>query len=380
LRADGPIHYVLKRFPKLTETFVLDEVLGLESAGETVVVDSLETPLDEPRHSSLSRLRAQVRYVPERPGPVRGPLTWRRAAREARQVLSEDDFRRAVVVARRCRQSGARHVHTHFAYYPADIAAVAASLAGRRFTVTAHANDIWQIANAPHLARRLGRADAVVTVSEYNARHLRGVVPGTPIHVVPLGVAPAAAAPAPADGPILCIARLVPKKGLDTLIRAVARLAADRPGLRVELIGEGHVEGELRRLAAEAGVGDRVAFLGPQTGDEVQMAYERCSLVALPCRVADDGDRDGVPVVLLEALARALPVVTTDVVGIPEVVRDRATGLLVPQDDPEAVAAAIRELLDDRDLARRLGEAGRRFVREARSPEASVEAMRRVFA
>ena len=387
----GPIHYVMKRFPKLTESFVVDEILALEAAGETVLVDSLETPLDEPRHSELGRLRASVRYVPERPGrraalrahirlAARRPITWLREARRARREDRVEDFRRAVLIAARCVASRARRLHTHFAYYGADFAAEAARLTGRDLTITAHANDIWQIRNAPHLARRLSQADAVVTVTEYNARHLRSVVPETRVHVVPLAVDDADVAAAPPDGPILCVARLVPKKGIDTLIQAFALLAPRRPGLRLELIGEGHVEQELRGEADRAGVAERVAFLGPQPREKVHEAYERCSLVALACRVTEDGDRDGLPVVLLEALARGLPVVTTSVVGIPELIEDRVTGLLVPPDDPEALAAAIAQLLDDRDLARDLGAAGRRLVRETRSREANVEALRRVLA
>ena len=387
----GPIHYVLKRFPKLTESFVVDEVLALEEAGEEVIVDSLETPLDEPRHPDLSRLRAPVRYVPEQPGwadtwrahvglAARRPLAWAREARRARREENMDEFQRTALVARRSLQMRARHLHTHFAYYGADVAGGVSRLTGRSFTITAHANDIWQVRNAPHLERRLSQADAVVTVSEYNARHLRDVVPQTPVHLVPLGVDPAEIAPAPPDGPLLCVARLVPKKGIDTLIEAFSRLAPARPGLRLELIGEGHVEEDLRALAAELGVADRVSFLGPQPPSAVHEAYDRCSVVALACRVTEDGDRDGMPVVLLEALARGLPVVSTTVVGISEVVQDRVTGLLVSPDDPRALAAAIEELLADRDLARRLGDAGRRLVRETRSREASADAMRRVFA
>jgi glycosyltransferase involved in cell wall biosynthesis len=386
-----PIHYVLKRFPKLTESFVVDEVLALEAAGHTVLIDSLEPPLDEPRHPGLSILRAHVRYVPEQPErrqswraqaacAFRRPVTWARAARSARRTQTVAEFRRSALIARRCSRARACVIQTHFAYYAADVAAVAARLAGRRFAITAHANDIWQVANAPHLERRLSRADAVVTATEYNARHLRAVAGETPVHVVPYAVESADPAPAPADGPILCVARLVPKKGVDTLIRAFALLAGERVGLRLELIGEGHVEDELRALAAELGVEERVAFRGPQPQGVVYDAYARCSLVALACRVADDGDRDGLPVVLHEALARGLPVVTTSVVGIPELVRDRTNGLIVPPDDPDALAGAIRTLLDDRELARRLGAEGRRFVRQTRSHAARVEALRRVLA
>ena len=384
------IHYVSKRFPKLTETFVVEEVLGLEAAGERVIIDSLEPPLDEPRSPGTARLRAKIRYVPEDPSrwqsfaahaplALRRPRTWLRLRRRAKADGTWEEFRRAGLVARRTMAQRARHVHTHFAYYCADVGGMAAALAGRPFTVTAHANDIWQDRNAPHLARRLSRAAGIVTPTEYNARHLREVVPDVPVNVVPNSVTEAEQFRAPADGPLLCVGRLVPKKGIDTVIAAFAELAPTWPELRLELIGEGHIEDELRELAASLGVEGKVAFLGPQPPDAVRDAYRRCSLIALACRITPDGDRDGLPIVLLEALAHGLPVVTTDAVGISEVVKHRQTGLLVPPDDPAALAAGIAELLSDRALADELGAAGRRFVRDRLSWDAKIESLRDVF-
>jgi glycosyltransferase involved in cell wall biosynthesis len=380
-----PIHYVSRRFPKLTETFVIDEVLRLEAAGEQVIIDSLEPPLDEPRHPDLDRLSAPIRYLPEEPSRVfrahlslalRRPLTWLRMARDARALDLWPEFRRAGVVAARTRAEHARHVHTHFAYYCADIGGMAAALAGRRFTLTAHANDIWQEHNAPHLPRRLARAHAVATVTEYNARHLRSLIPDTPVHVVRCAVRAEEEAPAPADGPILCIGRFVSKKAIDLVIRALPHL----PGpTRLELIGEGPLEEELRALATSIGVEDRVDFLGPQPPRAVAEAYERCSVFCLPCRIASDGDRDGLPVVLLEALARALPVVTAFSLE-PEIVQDGVTARVVSGESPDALAAAIAELMGDRDLARELGRRGRELVRERVAPESSTAAIRRLFA
>jgi glycosyltransferase involved in cell wall biosynthesis len=252
---------------------------------------------------------------------------------------------------------------------------MAAALAGRPFTLTAHANDVWQENNAPHLERRLSRATAVVTVTEYNAEHLRGVAPGKPVHVVRSAIGPAAPAPAPADGPVLCIARFVPKKAVDLLIRAMELLPA---GARLELIGEGHLEDELRALAASLGVEGRVDFLGPQPPEAVAEAYRRCALFCLPCRVAADGDRDGFPVVVLEAMARAVPVVTTDAF-VPEIVEDGVTARVVPGESPEALANAIAELIDDRELAKQLGLRGRERVRAEATLEAATAALRSLF-
>ena len=385
-RGDGPIHYVSRRFPKLSETFVVEEVLGLEAAGERIIIDSLESPLDEPRHPALQNLRATIRYLPAHPPArqvrvahlplaLRRPLTWLRLARRARANGTWSEFRRAGVVARRSRAERARHVHTHFAYYCADVGGMAAQLAGLPFTLTAHANDIWQEHSAPHLERRLSLACGVATTTEYNARHIRGLAPELPVRVVRCAIAQADEAPAPRDGPILCIARLVPKKAVDLLIEALPLLPA---ALRLEVIGEGPLEEELRALAARVGVEGRVDFRGAQSPDVVADAYQRCSVFCLPCRVAPDGDRDSLRIVLLEALARGLPVVTTDAIE-PELVQDDVTGRVVASESPQALATAIAELLSDRPLARRLGAEGRRRVREEVTRAAATSAMLKLF-
>ncbi len=388
-RGTGPIHYVSRRFPKLTETFVVEEVLGLEAAGERIIIDSLEEPLEEPRHPGLERLQAEVRYVPKHPSAwqvrrahlplaLRRPRTWLRVARHAKATDTWSEFRRAGIVARRTVKEGARHVHTHFAYYCADVGGMAAALSGRTFTLTAHANDIWQEHSAPHLPRRLAYADGAATSTQYNARHVQALAPGIPVRAVRCAVAPAEPAAAPPDGPILCIARLVPKKAVDLLIEALPLLPPEQADLRLELIGEGPLEDELRALAARLGVEARVDFRGAQPPEVVADAYGRCSVFCLPCRVAADGDRDSLRVVLLEALARGLPVVTTDAIE-PEVVQDGMTGRVVAGESPRALATAIAELVSDRELARRLGDEGRRRVREEITREAATGAMRELF-
>jgi colanic acid/amylovoran biosynthesis glycosyltransferase len=384
-----PVHYVCQAFPKLTETFVVEEILGLEAAGEEVIVDSLDPLLDEPRHPGLEVLRAEVRYVPVDPTPwqvrrahlplaLRRPRTWLRLARRAKADGTWQEFRRAAFVAQRTRAERARHVHAHFAGPCADVGGMAAALAGVPFTLTVHAVDMWHAVNSPDLARRVSPAQAVVTATEYNAQQLRKVVPGVPVHVVRYAIAPQEPAPAPADGPVLCVARFVSKKAVDLLVKALPLLPREHGGIRLELIGEGPLEEELRALAAQLGVEQRVDFLGAQPPDVVAEAYERCSVFALPCRVAPDGDRDSLRVVLLEALARAVPVVTTDAIA-PEVVFDGSTGRVVPAESPEALARAIADLLDDREHARRLAMQGRELVRDVATREQSVAALREIF-
>jgi colanic acid/amylovoran biosynthesis glycosyltransferase len=172
----------------------------------------------------------------------------------------------------------------------------------------------------------------------------------------------------------------VPKKGVDLLVRAAATLSERHPDLVVDVVGDGPLRPELTALADSLGLGGRVRFHGPATAAEVQAALVRCRAFVLPCRIDADGDRDGMPTVLVEALARAVPVVSTDVVGIGELVVDGETGLLVPPEDVDALAAALDRLLGDAALAARLGLAGRRLVEQRYSPAESTTALLDVFA
>lgn len=389
----APVLYVLKRFPRLSETFILRELLALETAGETLLVDALLPPEDEPRHPELAGLRARVRWLPRHPHladravagahlrvAARAPATWLRLAGNARRAGTWRRFVQAGLVADRVRRDGVRHVHAHFATAAAEVARDAGALAGVPVTVTAHAKDVFHQDNAPLLAGRLRGVAAVVTVSEHNADHLRTVLPGVPIHLVRNALALRPARAPASYGPILCVCRLVPKKGVDCLLEAFAQLGSLRPALRLELIGGGPLQEQLQAQAIRLGIGDRVDFLGPQPSSRVEEALRRCAVLALPCRIDGSGDRDGLPTVLVEALAGGTPVVTTDILGLPELVRHGHTGLLVPPDDPAALAAAIGKLLDDPVLAAGLGAAGRELVARDYDPGRSAAGLKQVWA
>jgi glycosyltransferase involved in cell wall biosynthesis len=364
------VHYVLVRFPKLSETFVLRELLALEDAGWTVTVDALEGALDEPRDPALAELRAHVRRVPDRPGwrrlarahvplALARPAAWGRTALRALREGRIRHFLRAGLVAERARRAGAELLHVHFAYYAAEYARDASELTDIPYSVTCHANDIWSEFNAPHLTGRIAGAVGVATWTEYNERELRRVAPGVPVRRVSPIVTAEPLEHASREGPVLAVARAMPKKGLDTLLEACA--AAEDAGERfeVEVVGDGPELAGLRELAAARGVHDRVRFRGACTPDAVADAYSRCFAVAVPSRIAPDGDRDGLPTVLFEAMGRGIPVVATHVVGIPELVRDGENGLLIPPDDPAAMAEAIARLHREPGLAERLGREAR---------------------
>lgn len=384
--------YVLKRFPQVSQTFVIRELLELEALGLYVGIDALAPEPDAQQHVALDDLQADVRYLVQKPKlrnrrvwtvharvAVRRPGTWLRVARRARH----GDWRRFVqagLVADRIRREGFGHVHAHFANAAVEVARDAAALAGITYSVTAHAKDIFHTCHAEHLTNRIQHATQVVTVSEFNVNHLRNVAPGMSIVHIPNGVPLAEASGPTARGPVLCVARLVEKKGVDLLLRAVALLDARCAELRVEIVGAGDQYEALCELSADLGVNDRVTFRGSLPFSDVQIAYRTSSMLVLPCRVAGDGDRDGLPTVIVEAMARALPVISTDIIGIPEVVIDRVTGLLVPPEDPRRLADAIECLWVDADLGTRLGLAARKLVADRFDPRRSAHALCGVFA
>jgi len=390
---NAPVLYVLKRFPRLSETFILREILALEARGERVLIDSLLPPEEGPRHPELDRLRAPVRLLPRHPRlrdrdvarahlrlATRAPRRWLAlAGRAAGDPEAWRRFLQAGLVAGRLRQQAVRHVHAHFATAAAVVARDAGILAGIPVTVTAHAKDVFHEENAPLLPRRLRGVDAVVTVTDHNAAHLREVLPRTRVHVVRNGMALSEPRTGTKAGPVLCVSRLVPKKGIDTLLTAFGLLAGDRPELELELIGGGPLDGSLRHQAREMGLADRVYFRGSLSSAEVRMALYRCAMLALPCRVDESGDRDGLPTVLLEALACGTPVVTTRILGLPELVRDGETGLLVAPDDPPGLAAAIAALLDDPTRAAALGAAGRALVAQLHDQDRSATQLQHVW-
>ncbi|MDP3983537.1 MAG: glycosyltransferase [Acidimicrobiia bacterium] len=388
LPSQASVLYVLKRFPRLSETFILNEMLGLEASSIRIGVESLLPAESGPSHSSLGMLAATVRYLPKAPTlrtvlrhhlPLLAarPLLWVRLALAARSRGEWCLFLQGGMVAHRARDY--TNIHAHFATSAAVVAGYAGTLSARPVTVTAHAKDIFHVDNAPLLSHRLARASTVVTVSRFNERHLRSVLPGKEVVHIPNGVAAEAVVGPREGGPVLAVARLVPKKGLDVLIDAVALLHSGGADLPVEIIGDGPLAEDLQRQVEQLDLGSLVRFRGALPHELVDEAYQRCSMVVLPCRIDSNGDRDGLPTVLVEAMARGLPVISTNLVGIPELVQDERTGLVVPPDEPKALAAAILRLFNDPPGATQLGEAGRHAVAERFSPSTSTMELIKVF-
>ncbi len=368
------VAYLLDRFPVVSETFVTNEIAALRESGVEVCVEAGERA-DPPAPGIPDDL--PVRYR-EDDGPVRraADLAWLIARRPGACARDLVDRRRwkgeewvrplsaLAPIARRLECERPDHLHAHFAAGAALDTLRLARLLDLPHSVTAHAFDIFQYPR--NLPEKLERATFAVTVCEYNARHLRRVAPAARLHTVVMGVDGRdfrRHSPHPDGRTIVAVGRLVEKKGFADLVVAAALLTeAGRPLDRVVVVGDGPLRAELEALARERRVQDVVHFAGVRDPAGVRALLEKADLLAMPCVVAADGDRDSMPVVVKEALAMEVPVVGTREVALPEMIRGDWGRLVAPR-DPPALAAAIDELLG-LPVARRvaMGRAGRAFV------------------
>jgi glycosyltransferase involved in cell wall biosynthesis len=383
--------YVLKRFPRLSETFILHEILELERQGVELRLYSMLDPGDAVMHADVARVRAPVRYVPTgwrglRP-LLRAQMTLlRRAPRRYLGAIAHvlrrwgrhtplKNFARASWLALDLQQAGVTHLHAHFAHDPADLAYIVRLLTGLPYSVTAHAKDIYT--SPPDLlSLKMQAARFVVTCTEYNRRYLTGLTGGDAGHIYGIyhgldlrKFSPTDCAPATDpldDAPvILAVGRLVEKKGFSYLIEATRMLIEDGHRVRLHIVGGGELREDLQRRIVASGLQDVVTLLGSRPQEELIALYRAATLFALPSIVLENGDRDGIPNVLVEAMRLRLPVVSTAVSGIPELVINGHTGLLVPPRDAAALAAALARLLTDARLRGRLIAGAGRHVAAA---------------
>jgi len=386
---------ILKGYPRISETFISNELLLLEDLGFTIHIFSMRKPRESFSHASVKHIRARVDYLPETlllPLPrfvyhnvllaVRAPAVYFRTLKTAlRRFLRTwkpatfKHFLQAGYLVRRCLPgSGVVHFHAHFAHSPASVAMFAAQLSGLAFSFTAHAKDIY-ISDPLQLSEKLSLAKFVVTCTEYNRRHLMSLadrqnVSSTPIqrvyHGIDLELFAGGEFAGGSDGHhrLLTVARLTAKKGVPTVLRAVALLKKRGLSIRHTLIGDGEDRRKILTLIRKLGLQDTTRWLGTLPHEAVLRHYGQANVFVLGCEVAANGDRDGIPNVLLESMAMGVPVVATRVSAIPELVEDGRTGLLVAPRDPDQLADAVQRLLTDRLLRERIVEDSRKTVRE----------------
>lgn len=375
------VGFLVKTWPKLSETFILEEVLGLERLGQPLAIFALNPSGDGMRHEAVQRVRAPVSYLAPPSGGLCAELAChlrllcaapRRylsaAARAARRAEPGriGDFRRGARLAEALRQQGITHLHAHFVSEPAAVAEIGAAIAGAGYSLSAHAKDIY-LSTPAVLARKLAGAHFTVTCTEYNRHHLAWIAPSARLMRMYHGVDlerfhPRLRQPAEGIPLILGVGRLREKKGFATLIDACARLRDAGRLFRCEIVGYGEESDALAQRISEKGLDGCVILAGKLARDQVIERYARASVFVLPSQLASDGDRDGIPNVLLEAMAMQVPVVSTPVSGIPELVQDGQNGLLVEPGDALGFADAIAALISNPALSHRLGAAARLTV------------------
>lgn len=404
-RGFGRVGVVLKGYPRLSETFIAQELRALERRGIRLALFSLRRPTDAAIHPIHAEIEAGVAYLPEylHEEPLRVLRAWQRMrhAQGYRAALSawRADFARDPTRSRARRFGQALvlaaelphdvvHLHAHFLHTPASVARYCALLTGVAWSVSAHAKDIW---TTPDWDKRgkLAECAWATTCTRANAEHLRALA-ATPerVELVYHGI-DVARFPAPDERvhddvtrdpvTVLSVGRAVDKKGFDDLLAALARLPASLPW-KFEHVGGGPLLPRLKAQARTLGIADRVRWHGALAQQALLARYRGADVFALACRVSADGDRDGLPNVLMEAQSQKLPCVATTVAGIAELIEHGVTGLLVPQRDPLALGAALAQLIGDAALRRRLGQAGFERTTRAFAMETGIDRLALRFA
>ena len=395
---DRAVAIVLKGYPRLSETFIANEIRALETLGLNIHIISLRHPTERDIHPVHREIAAPVLYLPEYlfREPMRVLRGWRRARRkpgysaawkfflrDLRRDRTPNRIRRfgqAIVLAHEL-PAGVGAIHAHFLHTPASVARYAAMICGLDWSASAHAKDIWLTPDW-ELAEKIADCAWLTTCSVVARDRLVSLTsspgkialtyhgidpmrfPAAPERILPRNGSPRDGRDPDYPLRILAVGRAVEKKGLNILIDALAMLP---PGLHwtLEHVGGGMLLEKLRRQAELAGIGDRAAWRGAMSQDRVLKRYRDADLFVLPSRVTDDGDKDGLPNVLLEAQSQGLACIASDVSAVPELIIDDKTGVLVAPDDAAALAREIAALARDPNRRRRLGGAGAARVLDA---------------
>ncbi len=425
----GRVAYVLKGFPRLSEMFIASEIYRLEQAGLPLRIFVIKPRDEETNHEVVDLIKAKPEYLPpassvsavsqlrwlkqnlsrflpglmrvflRRPiGTMRAMLSASAQAIRARHSFWSlprkvylKEFLQATALADRLHATkDVRHLHAHFCHGAATVTWLASQITGLPFSFTAHAKDIYcgTLNPASLLRRKMNAAKFVVTCTEANQQHLQQISK-TKVHCIYHGLNAdfCRLLAGQTEGPkrnghlrVLSVGRLVPKKGFDVLIDACVTLRDQAVPFETTIIGEqGEHESEIRRQIVRHRLDGHVQILGPVTQRELFAEYRRSTVFCLPCRVLENGDRDGIPNVLMEAMACGLPIISTTVSGIPEIVSHGVNGLLVPPDDSVSLVEALLQLKRDPLLGQRLSREATRTVSEKFDGEEFANQLARLF-
>ena len=382
---------ILKGYPRISETFISNEILLLEQIGFPIHLFSMRRPRENFTHQSVAHIRAGVDYLPEtllRPLPrlmvhncllaAQRPAVYARALKKAMQrflrtrksATLKHLFQAGYLVRRLLPAHPSLHLHAHFAHSPASVAMFASILSGLPFSFTAHAKDIYT-SDPRQLREKIRLAKFVITCTEYNRRYLQTLCGDVscPIYRVYHGIDTELfsrnrghSAKVKKPFRLLTVARLIAKKGLPTVYRALKILKDKGIAFEHTLIGDGEERPKILALIKELDLAAHARWFGTQPHEVVLQHYQQAHLFVLGCEVAPDGDRDGIPNVLFESMAMGVPVVATNVSAIPELVESGTTGLLVDPGSPPKMAEAMLRMLTDADFRNRIIPAAQQRV------------------
>ncbi len=406
------IAYIMKEFPRLSETFISNEIFLLEQMGLSIKVFSVKRPSEKiKKHATVDRVKSEVVYLPSvtsLSGSSMVGWLWVNLPKYFRDhcqlfksrpkaylntfidVLSMTfryrasffsfpkkafikEFLQAGYIAHRILASGQiHHLHGHFCHGSTTITMFVSRLSKIPFSFTAHAKDIYLPKLNPGnlLKKKLEKAKFVVTCTGANRQHLQSLcrTPET-IHTIYHGLDTAVfssrkdISEAGTTPLLLSVGRFVKKKGFEYLVKACRQLKDQGHDFQCRIVGEPDEQTDsIKQLICELKLEKVVILSGGVTQDELRKIYSECTLFVLPCQIVDNGDRDGIPNVLVEAMAMEVPVISTGISGIPELIEDRVNGLLIPQKDISALAKALETFLEDPDLRIRMARAGRKKV------------------
>ncbi len=392
------IALVLKGYPRLSETFIAQEIKALEEKGLDILLVSLRHPTDLSIHPIHDEIKANVLYLPEylHREPVRcflGFITclskpgFRRALRFWLKDIVRDPslnrirrFGQAMVLSREL-PSGIRRLYAHFIHTPGSVSRYTAEMLNMPWSASAHAKDIWTTPQW-EIREKLNHLEWLVTCTRSNADYLRSLCENPEkIDLVYHGIDLRRFRPPPADirvcgnrsiTRLISVGRAVPKKGYFDLLEALSHLPTSLQWSLTH-IGGGPLLDDLRAKSLELNLAERIQWMGAMTQDQVIEQYRQSDVFVLPSRIHKDGDRDGLPNVLMEAQSQQLCCISTDISGIPELIENNVTGILVPQKSPRLLAAAIEKMILNPGLREKMSRAGNEKVVKEFSMEKGIE-------
>jgi len=423
----GEVAYIMKGFPRVSEVFITNEIYLLERLGLRLRIFALESLSEKKVHALVDRIRAPVTYLPEDPAAADSPFriwfrvnfprfvkshvkllslrpraylqTFFRALHfslkyrasfwpRLKKVFFKDFLRAGYIALQVIEAESVRHLHGHFCHGSTTITMFVSQLTGIPFSFTAHAKDIYlpNLNPGDLLHRKVREAKFVATCTDVNRVHLQGLCPEVQsIHTIYHGLSTAFFTPAEQSEEatiptILSVGRFVKKKGFPYLIEACRILKEKRYDFRCQIVGAADEDSEaVKQLIKKYHLENITLLQDAVAQEELRQMYRECTIFALPCLIVGNGDRDGIPNVLVEAMATAKPVVSTEVSGIPELVTHSSDGLLVPPQDPVALAGAFEKLLLDQALRARLGRNARQKVCEVFESTKTTVALKDLF-